>query len=68
MTNNLKRQVEVQGMKKLDNVKGVQALDARELQEIEGGILPAIAVGMAVLYIVGTVCGLSQGKRLNGMP
>ncbi|ATA74728.1 class IIb bacteriocin, lactobin A/cerein 7B family [Capnocytophaga canis] len=45
-------------MKKLDNIKGVQALDARELQEIEGGILPAIAVGKAVLYLAGTVCAL----------
>ncbi|WP_172917826.1 class IIb bacteriocin, lactobin A/cerein 7B family [Capnocytophaga canis] len=47
-------------MKKLDSVKGVQALDARELQEIEGGILPAIAVGKAVLYLAGTVCALSR--------
>lgn len=37
MTNNLKRQVEVQGMKKLDNVKGVQTLNANELKQIEGG-------------------------------
>ncbi|WP_172917828.1 hypothetical protein [Capnocytophaga canis] len=37
MTNKLTKQVEVQGMKKLDSIKGVQALDAKELREIDGG-------------------------------
>ncbi len=35
MTNKLTKQVEVQGMKKLDSIKGVQALNAKELKEIE---------------------------------
>ncbi|WP_172914659.1 hypothetical protein [Capnocytophaga canis] len=39
MTNKLTKQVEVQGMKKLDSIKGVQALNAQELKEIEGGHL-----------------------------
>lgn len=37
MKNHFNKQVEVQGIKKLDSVKGVQALDAKELREIEGG-------------------------------
>ena len=55
-------------MKKFDSFKGFQELNVQELQEIEGGILPIVAVGLAVLYIGGTLCALADGKRLNGMP
>lgn len=55
-------------MKKLDSFKGFQELNVQELQEIEGGILPIVAVGLAVLYIGGTLCALADGKKLNGMP
>ena len=37
MKNHFKKQVEVQGMKKLDSIKGVQTLEAKDLKEIEGG-------------------------------
>lgn len=68
MTKKIKTQVEVQGTKKLDSIKGVQLLSLNEMQEIEGGIAPIIPIGMAVLYLIGTTYGLSQGKRFNGMP
>ena len=43
-------------------------MNVQEIQEIEGGILPIVAVGLAVLYIGGTLCALADGKKLNGMP
>lgn len=49
MTNNLKRQVEVQGTKKLDSVKGVQTLEINEMKEIEGGIGPLVVL-QAIKY------------------
>ncbi|WP_427846850.1 class IIb bacteriocin, lactobin A/cerein 7B family [Capnocytophaga sputigena] len=57
-----------QGAKKLDSFKGFETLNSKQLQEIEGGILPIVAVGLAVLYIGGTLCALADGKKLNGMP
>ena len=57
MTKSINKQVEAQGVKKLDSFKG-----------FEGGILPIVAVGLAVLYIGGTLCALADGKKLNGMP
>jgi len=68
MTLKRTQQVEAQGVKKLDSFKGFETLNSKELQEIEGGILPIVAVGLAVLYIGGTLCALADGKRLNGMP
>ena len=62
------KQKEPNKQKKLDSFKGFQELNAKELQEIEGGILPIVAVGLAVLYIGGTLCTLADGKKLNGMP
>lgn len=56
------KQVEVQGMKKLDNVKGVQALELKEMREMEGGwIVPvlrllAYAATAAVMYHDSTCC------------
>jgi len=64
----INKQVEAQGAKKFDSFKGFQELNVQELQEIEGGILPIVAVGLAVLYIGGTLCALADGKKLNGMP
>ena len=55
-------------MKKFDSFKGFETLNSKQLQEIEGGILPIVAVGLAVLYIGGTLCALADGKKLNGMP
>lgn len=37
MTKSINKQVEAQGVKKLDSFKGFQELNAKELQEIEGG-------------------------------
>lgn len=68
MTNNLKRQVEVQGTKKLDSVKGVRVLEFNELKQIEGGVAAPVVIGVAILYLAGTICGITQGKRFNGMP
>lgn len=51
MTDNSKRQVEVQGTKKLDSVKGVQALSFEEVKKINGGIFNAVAGGL-ILYLV----------------
>ncbi|ATA74722.1 hypothetical protein ACILDT_07175 [Capnocytophaga canis] len=52
MTNKLTKQVEVQGMKKLDSVKGVQALDTKELKEVEGG-----GIGPLGWFVVGAIVG-----------
>ena len=37
MTKSINKQVEAQGVKKLDSFKGFQELNVQELQEIEGG-------------------------------
>jgi len=37
MTNKIKQQVEAQGVKAHDSVKGVEALSVKELKVIEGG-------------------------------
>ncbi|GIM52132.1 hypothetical protein CAPN004_11620 [Capnocytophaga cynodegmi] len=62
MKNHFKKQVEVQGMKKLDNIKGVQTLEAKDLKEIEGGwIVIALRIAAyvataAVMYHDATCC------------
>ena len=38
MTKSINKQVEAQGVKKLDSFKGFQELNAKELQEIDGGL------------------------------
>lgn len=48
MKKHFKKQVEVQGIKKLDSIKGVQTLDAKELREIDGGWLGAAVVGALI--------------------
>ena len=62
------KQKEPNKQKKFDSFKGFETLNSKQLQEIEGGILPIVAVGLAVLYIGGTLCALADGKKLNGMP
>lgn len=42
------KQVEVQGTKKLDNLKGVQVLELNEMKETEGGFIPIVVFGIAV--------------------
>lgn len=37
MTKSINKQVEAQGVKKLDSFKGFETLNSKELQEIEGG-------------------------------
>lgn len=56
-------------MKNLENF-GVQELNSEELQHTEGGlmILGALAVGLAVAYLAGTVVGLANGGRFGGQP
>ena len=54
-------------MKNLDlNGLGVQEMNATEMREVDGGIIPLIiaaaAVVTAVLFVVGQCCGLAQGK------
>lgn len=52
MTDNLKKQVEVQGTKKLGSVKGVQTLELNEMREIEGGVWPVVLA--VALYLLST--------------
>ena len=54
-------------MKRLDSFKGV-TLKVEELREVEGGIAPIIAIGLAVLYLAGTVCGIANGQKQAGQP
>ncbi|MDO5607498.1 MAG: class IIb bacteriocin, lactobin A/cerein 7B family [Capnocytophaga sp.] len=42
-------------MKKLQNIKGVEVLNANELREIEGGVAPlVIAIAVAAYLLLGT--------------
>ncbi|MFJ1322786.1 class IIb bacteriocin, lactobin A/cerein 7B family [Capnocytophaga canis] len=68
MTNKLTKQVEVQGMKKLDSIKGVQALNAQELKEIEGGWVVWAVIGIIAII---AYCAATDGNpdtvtRVNG--
>jgi hypothetical protein len=51
-------------MKNLDlNAYGVTEMNHREMVQTDGGgFLFIAAIAVAALYIIGTCCGLSQGK------
>ncbi|HNZ84804.1 MAG TPA: class IIb bacteriocin, lactobin A/cerein 7B family [Paludibacteraceae bacterium] len=58
-------------MKSFDlNSYGVQEISVQEMKEVGGGIgVFAVAiVGLAVLYVAGTVIGLYNGHKFGGMP
>ena len=47
MTKSINKQVEAQGVKKLDSFKGFQELNSKELREVEGDYI-ATGVGIEV--------------------
>ncbi|WP_372474028.1 class IIb bacteriocin, lactobin A/cerein 7B family [Capnocytophaga sp. ARDL2] len=50
------------------NKLNVTELNAQEMKTTDGGILPVIAVAVAVVYVASTVHGLANGKKFNGQP
>lgn len=54
-------------MSKLNNLQ-LQELTIEEQVNIDGGILPVIAVGLAVLFVAGQTAAMMSGKKMNGMP
>ena len=64
---NLKRtqQVEAQGVKKLDNFKGFETLNSKQLQEIEGGnpgVIVAVIVAIG-LFGAGVYNGYKEAEK-----
>lgn len=54
MDKQIKKQVEAQGVKKLDSIKGVQALNMQELKEVEGGVAPIVVALAIAIYFLST--------------
>ena len=50
------------------NYYRADSTNKRVTLKVEEGIAPIIAIGIAVLYLAGTVCGIVNGQRQTGQP
>lgn len=65
MTKSINKQVEAQGVKKLDSFKGFQELNSKELREVEGGnpgVIVAVIVAIC-LFGAGVYNGYKEAEK-----